>query len=143
MSYRDLKIKVRQLIGGLHAAGIQSGDCICVNAFNDVCIRLWSINERCKANFSISFQLYYSVFYLGIIGSGAIYTGVNPAYTSRELEHHFCLTKPKLVIVEPAMYEKTVSAMSSAGLSSSLLYIFRAEDGLVSKLAIGMTGLNC
>ena len=83
------------------------------------------MSERCKANFSISFHLYYSVFDLGIIGSGAIYTGVNPAYTSSELEHHFCLTKPKLVIVEAAMYEKTVSAMSSAGLSSSLVYIFR------------------
>lgn len=72
-------------------------------------------------------QLYYPILYLGIIGSGAIYTGVNPAYTARELEHHFRLTKPKLLIVEPHMLKKTLSALSSSDLTNSTVYTFASD----------------
>ncbi|KAF2143094.1 uncharacterized protein K452DRAFT_248860 [Aplosporella prunicola CBS 121167] len=106
LSFSQIKRKVRQLIRGLQASGVREGDCVCVNCFND---------------------LQYSVLYLGIIGSGAAFTGVNPAYTTHELVHHFELTRPKVVIVEPPMLEKTLAAAEQIGLAGSNIFVFDTE----------------
>ncbi|KAK0637854.1 Acyl-CoA ligase azaF [Lasiodiplodia hormozganensis] len=105
-SYNQIVSKTRQLIAGLRAQGIEPGDCVCVNCFND---------------------LNYSVLYLGIIGAGAIFTGVNPAFTPNELSHHFSLTKPSLLIVEPKMLEKTLTAAKQAGIATDRIYVFDTE----------------
>ncbi|GME65604.1 AMP-binding domain protein [Neofusicoccum parvum] len=106
LSFRQISSRVRQLVAGLQAQGIKPGDCVCVNCFNDV---------------------QYSVLYLGIIGCGAIFTGVNPAYTPNELSHHFDLTKPSLLIVEPPMLEKTVTAANQAGISTDKVFVLDTE----------------
>ncbi|GME26541.1 amp-binding enzyme [Neofusicoccum parvum] len=106
LSFRQISSRVRQLVAGLQAQGIKPGDCVCVNCFNDV---------------------QYSVLYLGIIGCGAIFTGVNPAYTPNELSHHFDLTKPRLLIVEPPMLEKTVTAANQAGISTDKVFVLDTE----------------
>ncbi|KIW08580.1 uncharacterized protein PV09_00544 [Verruconis gallopava] len=103
LSYNQLRSYVRRLVAGLQSIGIQQGDCICVNSFNDV---------------------FYSVLYLGIIGSGAVFTGVNPAYTTNELVHHFRLTQPKILIVEPQLLSNTLAAASEVGLHHSRIYAF-------------------
>lgn len=103
LSLKQLATQVRQLIAGLRAQGVQPGDCVCVNCFND---------------------LQYSVLYFGIIGAGAIFTGLNPAFTPNELRHHFDLTKPSLFIVEPPMLEKTLAAAKMAGIPTDRIYAF-------------------
>lgn len=36
LSFQELSKQVRQLIAGLKHVGVKPGDCVCVNAFNDV-----------------------------------------------------------------------------------------------------------
>ncbi|KAF2120040.1 amp dependent CoA ligase [Lophiotrema nucula] len=107
LTFKQLKHQVHQLIAGLRALGIQHGDCVCVNAFNDIS---------------------YSVLYLGIIGAGAVFTGVNPAYSEHELAHHISMVTAKVVIVEPSMLEKTVAAAESCGVSQSDIFVFDIHE---------------
>lgn len=119
LSFKQLATQVRQLIAGLRAQGVQPGDCVCVNCFNDV-----------RPFLTLDFplltlpKLQYSVLYFGIIGAGAIFTGLNPAFTPNELRHHFDLTKPSLFIVEPPMLEKTLTAAKMAGIPTDRMYAF-------------------
>ncbi|KAF2435966.1 acetyl-CoA synthetase-like protein [Tothia fuscella] len=103
LSYNGLRSQVRRLLSGLQAVGVSPGDCVCVNSFNDV---------------------FYTTLYLGIIGSGAIFTAVNPSYTSQELIHHFRLTKPKILIVEPHLIGATLNAASDVAIPDSSIYLF-------------------
>ncbi|KAL5380277.1 hypothetical protein DPSP01_007852 [Paraphaeosphaeria sporulosa] len=106
-SFSQLRTQVQQLIAGLKAIGIQRGDCVCVNAFNNIS---------------------YHVLYLGVIGAGAIFTGVNPAYSEHELSHHISLVGAKLMIVEPPMLNKSMNAAASRGLSKSKILAFDVHD---------------
>jgi 4-coumarate--CoA ligase len=103
LTYSQLLCAVKEVISGLQHAGHRPGDCVMVNAFNDV---------------------YYTVLYLGIIGSGGVFTGVNPSYTSAELLHHMKLTKPKFLVVEPDLLEKTLQAAKEIGLDTANVYAF-------------------
>jgi acyl-CoA synthetase (AMP-forming)/AMP-acid ligase II len=62
------------------------------------------------------------------MGSGAIFTGVNPAYTTQELIHHFKLTKPNIILVEPHLIENTLEAATIVGLPSIGIYLFDVYD---------------
>ncbi|KAF2441575.1 acetyl-CoA synthetase-like protein [Karstenula rhodostoma CBS 690.94] len=107
VSFNQLKNQVQQLVAGLKAIGIQRGDCVCVNAFNNIS---------------------YNVLYLGVIGAGAIFTGVNPAYSEHELAHHLNLVGAKVMIVEPSMLEKSTRAAESCGFSKSRIFAFDVHD---------------
>ncbi|KAH7053306.1 AMP-binding enzyme [Macrophomina phaseolina] len=119
LSLHQVAAKTRQLIAGLRAQGIKPGDCVCVNCFND---------------------LQYSVLYLGIIGAGAVFTGINPAFTPNELRHHFDLTKPSLLIVEPPMLDKTLAAAKAAGMSTDRIFAF---DTVTPNLDASIRSWNC
>ncbi|KAL5409043.1 hypothetical protein PMIN03_006205 [Paraphaeosphaeria minitans] len=106
-SFSQLKTQVQQLIAGLKAIGIQRGDCVCVNAFNNIS---------------------YNVLYLGVIGAGAIFTGVNPAYSEHELSHNIKLVNAKLMIVEPPMLDKSMRAAALCGFSKSRILAFDVHD---------------
>jgi acyl-CoA synthetase (AMP-forming)/AMP-acid ligase II len=54
----------------------------------------------------------------------AVYTGVNPAYTSNELVHHLRLTRPKVMIVEPHLLKAALEAAQEVGLPESRIYLF-------------------
>ncbi|KAF2395878.1 acetyl-CoA synthetase-like protein [Trichodelitschia bisporula] len=103
LSTAQLRSQVRRLIAGLQDTGIGPGDCVLVNAFNDV---------------------FYSVLYFGIMGCGGIFTGVNPAYKPAELAHHIALTQPKLIIAAPALLPSTLAAAAQCGLPPSAVYQF-------------------
>jgi acyl-CoA synthetase (AMP-forming)/AMP-acid ligase II len=103
LSFIQLRSLVKQLIAGLAHVGIVPGDCVMVNSFNDI---------------------FYTVLYLGVVGSGAIFTGVNPSYTSSELAHHMQLTKPKLLIVEAELFDKTLVAAKEIGRSVADIFLF-------------------
>ena len=36
LTFKSLRTYVKQLVAGLHALGVERGDCVCVNSFNDV-----------------------------------------------------------------------------------------------------------
>lgn len=94
---------IRQLIAGFRQAGVQKGDCICLHSFNDI---------------------FYPIIVLGIIGSGAIYTGTNPAYTEYELSHHIKTAKVKFIISEPEILWPLANAASACGIPSERMRIF-------------------
>jgi acyl-coenzyme A synthetase/AMP-(fatty) acid ligase len=103
LSYKQIQSLVKQLIAGFAHEGISTGECVFVNAFNDI---------------------FYSALFLGIAGSGAIFTGVNPSYTPTELVHHMRLTKPSVIIVEPDLLDKTLQAVEVAGLPRKAIFVF-------------------
>ncbi|KAK8247645.1 amp dependent CoA ligase [Phyllosticta capitalensis] len=103
LSFNMIRKEVRQLIAGLNAVGIKRGDTVWVNCFNN---------------------LRYSVLYLGIIGAGAIFTGINPSSTPTELSHHFRTTNPKLIIAEPMLLHKMLSMAEVTGFDRSNIFAF-------------------
>jgi acyl-CoA synthetase (AMP-forming)/AMP-acid ligase II len=74
-------------------------------------------------------QIYWNVLYFGVIGAGAIFTGVNPGYSVQELVDHFQLVRPTAMIVEPAMLEKTLAAARQYGaLPTSKIFVFDVHE---------------
>lgn len=66
ISAREARKLIRQLAAGFKAIGVQQGDCISIHSFNDI---------------------YYPLFFLGVIAAGGVSAGTNPAYTQHELAH--------------------------------------------------------
>ncbi|KAH0287772.1 AMP-binding enzyme [Aureobasidium namibiae CBS 147.97] len=71
----------RKLIAGFKAAGLETGDVVCVHAFNSIL---------------------YPLLYYSIIGAGGVFVASNPAYKTLELEHLISITSPKFFITEAA-----------------------------------------
>ena len=72
ISPRQAKSLIRKLVAGFRALGVQNGDCLCMNSFNDIT---------------------YPIFFQSVIGAGAVFSGVNPAYTPYELAHTLKIAK--------------------------------------------------
>jgi 4-coumarate--CoA ligase len=71
-----------------------------------------------------------------LIAGIAVYTGVNPAYTSHELVHHLRLTRPKVLLVEPGLLKNSLEAAQEYGLPESSIYLFDAfETGAEADVA--------
>jgi 4-coumarate--CoA ligase len=62
--------------------------------------------------------------YLGIIGAGARFTGINPAYSAHEVTHHMSMTKAKAMIVEPQMLETALISADECGIARSMVFVF-------------------
>ncbi|OCL05746.1 amp dependent CoA ligase [Glonium stellatum] len=107
LTFNGVRKVVRQLVSGLKARGIQPGDCVCVASFNDI---------------------HYTPLYLGVIGAGARFTGVNPSYTAPELTHHVQLTGAKMLIVEPAMLNTALETARNCGIPASSVFVFDVQD---------------
>ncbi|PVI05758.1 AMP-binding enzyme [Periconia macrospinosa] len=107
LSFQELAQQVRQLIAGLKYVGVRPGDCVCVNAFNDIS---------------------YTVLYLGIIGAGAIFSGINPGYSVPEISRHIDLVRGNFMIAEPQVLEKSRAAAVSCGLASSAIFALDVHD---------------
>ncbi|OGM48318.1 putative AMP-binding enzyme [Aspergillus bombycis] len=103
ISYNQARVIVRKLIAGLHAWGVQKGDCVAIHSFNDI---------------------YYSMLVLAINGAGGIYTGTNPSYTPMELSHHIRASQAKFVISEPEIIAPIQAAMKETGIPESNLLVF-------------------
>ncbi|OCK75142.1 acetyl-CoA synthetase-like protein [Lepidopterella palustris CBS 459.81] len=103
LTFNKLRTVVRQLIAGLKSQGIQPGDCVCINSFNDI---------------------FFTAVYLGVVGAGARFTGVNPAYTTPEMTHHLKLTQAKLIIAQPSLLGVTIAAAKICGIPRSAIFVF-------------------
>lgn len=64
------------------------------------------------------------VFYLGVVGTGRIFTGCNPAYGVKETSYQLENTGAKLLLVEPMFLETVLEAAEKAGLSRDRIYLF-------------------
>ena len=105
ISNRQAKTLVRKLIAGFRRWGIRPGqkDVVCLHSFNDIL---------------------YTVLVLGVIGSGAITAGTNPAYTPYELAHHIRTAEVKYLITEPEMLGAVIEAADECKLPRSNILIF-------------------
>ncbi|KAF8854356.1 4-coumarate-CoA ligase-like protein [Acephala macrosclerotiorum] len=99
ISTRQARKLVRELVSGLQHHGVGKGDCI-----------------------------NYTSIYLGIIGSGACFTGANPGYTARELAHHVRITGAKILLTEQKTLPVTLEAAAECGISSSKIFVLNYQD---------------
>ncbi|KAK5211581.1 hypothetical protein LTR47_005304 [Exophiala xenobiotica] len=100
---------VCQLVTGLKRIGIKEGDCVCLHAYNNI---------------------WYPLIWLAIIGSKAIASPINPAYTSTELDRHLNLTNPKFIFTQPTCIESIIQAASKCSIPTSrIFFIGGLQDG--------------
>ncbi|EXJ60273.1 hypothetical protein A1O7_04425 [Cladophialophora yegresii CBS 114405] len=108
---------IRQLIAGLHKAGVRRGDCVLIHSFNDI---------------------YYPLLFLAITGAGAVFAGSNPGYTPLELKHHVKITNARFLISEPELLEPLLEAAKETGIPRTNIRIFNSQahqpvpDGFLS-----------
>lgn len=63
-------------------------------------------------------------FYLGVVGSGRIFTGCNPAYGVKETSYQLENTGAKLLLVEPTFLDTVLEAAEQVGLARDRIYLF-------------------
>jgi len=102
-SAKSARSTVRKLIAGLRAFGLRQGDCACINSFNDIS---------------------YPIFFMGLVGAGGVFSGVNPGYTPHELTHTLKTAKVKLLLVMPSLLENTLKAAQQVGIPKERIVIF-------------------
>ncbi|KAF2091041.1 amp dependent CoA ligase [Saccharata proteae CBS 121410] len=110
--------EVRAFIRGLRERGLETGDVVCIHAFNDIL---------------------YPVLVLAIIGAGGVFTGTNPAYTADELTHHFNLTRPRFIVTEHDFYQTVRQAAESNAIPSDSLFVL---DGIGRSLDPDFQSIN-
>ena len=73
-------------------------------------------------------QVYYPMLYLAIIGTGARFTGSNPAYTSLELNHHVHTSHAMYIISEPHMLATVRASAEACNIPNDKVFVFDAYD---------------
>ncbi|KAJ9603540.1 hypothetical protein H2200_011726 [Cladophialophora chaetospira] len=106
ISHLQARKTIRQLIAGLHKAGVRKGDCVLIHSFNDI---------------------YYPILFLAITGAGAVFAGSNPSYTPLELRHHVMITGAKFLISEPELLDSLLQAAQDTGIPKSNVRIFNTQ----------------
>ena len=69
-------------------------------------------------------HIFVPVAYLGIAGSGRVFSGVNPIYTSSEVEYQMKNTEAELILVHPSLLDIAVSAAKKVGLPKDRILQF-------------------
>ncbi|KAK4943427.1 hypothetical protein LTR10_016918 [Elasticomyces elasticus] len=85
----------------------------------------WMFDER---KFDQDKPLYYPMLFLGIVATGGVFAGSNPAYTKFELSHHFKASSTKLIITEPEFLPAVVAAANECGIQSSSILILDSQN---------------
>ncbi|KAJ3534333.1 hypothetical protein NM208_g7582 [Fusarium decemcellulare] len=106
----DNNLSPKQLVGwvkrlgyGLERLGVKRGEVVLI----------------CTPN-----SIFIPVAFLGIVGAGFIFSGVNPVYTSTEMAHQLTNTMAKAVLVHPKMLDTMLEAAAKAGLSKDHIFQF-------------------
>ena len=66
---------------------------MCIHSFNDI---------------------WYPIFFLGVIAAGGVYAGTNPAYTAHELAHALRTTKAKFVLSQAELMKAVEACLAAA-----------------------------
>ncbi|CAK4031062.1 acyl-coenzyme A synthetase [Lecanosticta acicola] len=106
ISARQAKKLVRQLAAGFKAIGVQKGDCVSIHSFNDI---------------------YYPIFFLGVLAAGGVYAGTNPGYTKHELTHTTKIAKVKYILTQPALVKNILEAAEDNGIPKENVIIFNPD----------------
>jgi len=69
-------------------------------------------------------HIFVPVAYLAIVGSGRVFSGANPTYTSTEAEHQIKNTGAQLILAHPTLLQTAVEAARKAGLENSQIFQF-------------------
>ena len=108
-SHSSAKKLIRQLIAGLHAAGLKRGDTVCIHSFNSIT---------------------YPLIVLAIIGAGGLSVGTNPSYTRHELSHGVKVAKIGFVFAEPEILPNMLAALKENNMDvGNRLFILDTQPG--------------
>ncbi|KAL3444191.1 hypothetical protein BJX65DRAFT_320132 [Aspergillus insuetus] len=69
-------------------------------------------------------HIFVPVAYQGIVGSGRIFCGANPAYTQFEVEHQLRDTGASVILVHPSLVSTAVKAAEGVGLNRDRIFLF-------------------
>jgi len=104
ISHAQANIYVRQLVAGFRRAGLRKGDCFSITSFNDIM---------------------FSMLFLGGVGAGGVFSGMNPAYRAHEIRHHIRTAEVKFFVCEPEFLGPLVEVMRDEGLDvQGKLFVF-------------------
>ncbi|KAL7906062.1 acetyl-CoA synthetase-like protein [Trichoderma velutinum] len=98
---------IRRLGLGLQRMGLKRGDVVMM----------------CSPN-----HIFVPVAYLGLTGSGYIFSGANPIFTVQELSHQLSNTEAKVVLAHPSVLAKVVEAASKVGIPKDRIFQFSDEE---------------
>lgn len=94
---------IKRLGVGLEKIGIQPGEAVMMFTRN---------------------HIFVPVFYLGVAGSGRVFTGCNPAYSVNETVYQLENTGAKLLFVEPMFLDTVLKAAERSGLPQERIFLF-------------------
>ncbi|KHO11198.1 hypothetical protein MAA_11276 [Metarhizium robertsii ARSEF 23] len=97
---------VKRLGVGLSQLGINKGDVILIFTPN---------------------HIFVPVAYLGIVGSGYVFSGANPSYTGQELAHQLSNSTAKVVLAHPAVLDRAIAACDMVGIQKDRIFQFSDE----------------
>ena len=102
---------MRQLIAGLHTAGLNRGDTVCIHSFNSIT---------------------YPLLVLAVIGAGGLSVGTNPSYTRHKLSHGVKVAKISFVFAEPEILPNMVAALKENNMDvGNRLFILDTQPGQI------------
>ncbi|OJJ43669.1 hypothetical protein ASPZODRAFT_136123 [Penicilliopsis zonata CBS 506.65] len=107
LSPRQLLSWVRRLGFGLDRLGVRAGEVVLVFTPN---------------------HIFVPVAYQGIVGSGRIFSGANPAYTQSELVHQLRDTHAAVLLVHPSLLPTALAACRAVGWCPAADRVFQFAD---------------
>ena len=69
-------------------------------------------------------HIFVPIVYLGIVGSGRVFSGANPIYTVSEVEYQIKNTGTSLILSHPSLLDTALDAAQRAGLDKSRIFQF-------------------
>ncbi|KAK4899845.1 hypothetical protein LTR49_027582 [Elasticomyces elasticus] len=125
ISSKPAYVLIRKLVAGFRAAGLRKGDCVCIDAFNNV-----GVDTPRYCNITDLRQLHYPIIVSGIIAAGRTFLDTNPAYTSYELHHALKVSKTKFIITERDLLAAIKLPASELNIPASRIFLFGRYHGI-------------
>ncbi|KAH0489406.1 hypothetical protein TgHK011_009838 [Trichoderma gracile] len=101
---------IRRLGLGLQRLGVRRGDVVMI----------------CTPN-----HIFVPVAYLGITGSGCIFSGANPVFTVAELSYQLANTEAKAVLAHPSVLSKILEAAAKANIPKARIFQFSDSPAIL------------
>lgn len=103
ISWRQANEVVRKLVAGFRKAGLKKGDCFSITSFNEIM---------------------FSMLFLGGVGAGGVFSGMNPAYGPYEVRHHVKTADVSFFICEPDFLGPLTEVLDKEGIGREKLFVF-------------------
>ena len=103
LSPRQLLLWVKRLAVGLDKLGVGSQEAVLIYTPN---------------------HNFVPVAYLGIVGSGRVFSGMNPIYTISEIVHQIKDTEAKVIFAHPTLLKNAIEAGSRSGVPTDRIFQF-------------------